>query len=721
MTKESCGRVGLCCLVLCTLTCAAQSQVAGKKCTEPAKFYEDHGYTVREVRIDSPLGWLFGSVEQTLSEIIHDPSMPVKKGQPFRKQDEDEGFIRVKEKFPELTVSKSDRFAFRLARPTLENCDASAAKLDVVYRVFTFGFSNFTNPLFPGGIRDDVKRSVVDTKATQALANYFPQPLAGFNRSRNPYAGTRLTINQPAGLLEKLSLEAFASNKSDEERVRAAGSRERPSGLLRRFDYIFAYYHSKVPAPFTDLKEAVGLGQVIATTKPIGTRPLVLRFGSALETGYKQSTLGSLQLQPGDVAQSPYGALKVFLGSTVRSGRHEFKASYGIQLGSATKDAHLDFVKHLVDASANLRFLPKDHRPITVQAEFAAGSIQNRGRLPVAERFFGGNVEHNFIASSDWIIRSDPYIRSFPENTLAQTTPQAFVGGDRFLSANLTAAFTVWGRPLVPDEVLKEPDFEKLVDFEFNTARNALAISYLEESPEFRKVAEMSFPLAEQLADIRKHLSNLTAKHLGDEIDTQLQICQSDVEDLNETLSQIKNDLTEGSAKSADLRMLAVGFPTKSPPIPAEVSDLLDDLNDLKDTEGLPDPQAIADLITQTESLRAAMAKAFVEVSDPATSTAAAKANNEAREIMVYPRRVFRELSHEANLLAVSAVLIFDAARLRQNRLTPSTMRYAVGGGVRFSIVSLDITTAYAFNPGRKPWERRGALVFEMEVSNLFR
>lgn len=707
--------------MLCALTCAARSQAISKKCSEPARFYEDNNYSVREVRIDSPLRWLFGSVDKKLGEIIDDPSMPIKKGMRFRKQDEDEGFIRVKEKFPELTVSKSSPIAFRLARPTLENCDQSEAKLDVVYRVYTFSFSNFLSPLLDAGNRDDVKRSVVDTHATEALENYFPQPLVGFNRSRNPYAGTTLTINQPAGLLEKLSLDAIASNKSDEERVRAAGSRERPGGLVRRFDYIFGYHHSNVPALLTNLKDAVGLGQVIATSKPIGASQLILRAGSALEMGNKQSTLSALQLQPGDVAQSPYGALKVFLGSTLRSGRHEFKASYGIQFGSATKEAKIDFVKHVFDGAANLRFLPRDHHPITIQAELAAGSIQNRGRLPVTERFFGGNVEHNFIASSDWTIRSEPFIRSFAENTLAQTTAKTFVGGDRFLSANLTAAFTVWGKPLVPDEVLKEPDFERLVDFEFNTARNALAISYLEETPEFRKVAEMSFPLAEKLAEIRKLLSNLAAGHLGTEIDTQIQICQSDADDVDETLSQIKNDLTEGNAKSADLRTLAVGFPTKSPPIPAEVSDLLDDLNDLKDTDGIPDPSAIVNLVSQTESLRVAMANAFIEVSDPTKSTAAAKANTRASETLVYPRRVFRELSHEANLFAVSPVLIFDAARLRQNSLTPSTVRYAVGGGLRISIVSLDVTTAYAFNPGRKPWERRGALVFSMEVSNLFR
>ena len=33
----------------------------------------------------------------------------------------------------------------------------------------------------------------------------------------------------------------------------------------------------------------------------------------------------------------------------------------------------------------------------------------------------------------------------------------------------------------------------------------------------------------------------------------------------------------------------------------------------------------------------------------------------------------------------------------------------------------VDLTAGYAWNPNRKPWEPRGAMLFTMEVSNLFR
>jgi hypothetical protein len=88
---------------------------------------------------------------------------------------------------------------------------------------------------------------------------------------------------------------------------------------------------------------------------------------------------------------------------------------------------------------------------------------------------------------------------------------------------------------------------------------------------------------------------------------------------------------------------------------------------------------------------------------------------------MIYPRRVFKELTTEANLIAVSPLVIFDAARLHQGNLSNGKVRYALGGGLRLSIVSLDVTAGYAWNPNRDPWEPRGALLFSMEVSNLFR
>jgi hypothetical protein len=79
---------------------------------------------------------------------------------------------------------------------------------------------------------------------------------------------------------------------------------------------------------------------------------------------------------------------------------------------------------------------------------------------------------------------------------------------------------------------------------------------------------------------------------------------------------------------------------------------------------------------------------------------------------------VFREL----NLIEVSPVLMFDAARIGP-KTSPGygNFRYGVGPALRFSLVTLDFTAGYSFNVNRKPRESRGAFVFSMTISDLFR
>src|SRR5207237_865360 len=112
----------VCLLALSPLSslASAQNNRAGK-CTEALERYE--GYTVREVRIDSPLGWLFGSVDQQLTEILSDPSLPIQQGRAFHRADLTDSFIKVKDSFPELQVSPFTRIAVRIARLSIENCD----------------------------------------------------------------------------------------------------------------------------------------------------------------------------------------------------------------------------------------------------------------------------------------------------------------------------------------------------------------------------------------------------------------------------------------------------------------------------------------------------------------------------------------------------------------------------------------------------------------------
>jgi hypothetical protein len=73
------------------------------------------------------------------------------------------------------------------------------------------------------------------------------------------------------------------------------------------------------------------------------------------------------------------------------------------------------------------------------------------------------------------------------------------------------------------------------------------------------------------------------------------------------------------------------------------------------------------------------------------------------------------------NLAAISPVIAFDAARIGPPPAGAPAMRYGIGPGVRFSIVSFHVTLGYSFNPNPVGAEKRGAFFFFMDVTDLFR
>lgn len=712
-------RRALCLLCLLLLPASTRARtVSSGQCSEAPAFYEREGYSVHDVRVETPLDWLLKSVDQRLTAILSDPAVPLRKGDIYRKADSDATFIRLKNTFPELTVDPLDRVAVRIATPALENCDEQSKTVDVVFHVYTFSVSYYVSRIFESASKDQLKRSVVATAATERLADYFPQPFAGYNGSRGLFGGTRLSVRRPGGFLDKIYLQASGSASSSAVEAEASGSREDDVGFFRHLDYRLGYRYSDIRGGAVGLKESSGLLQLAGASRSMGDAELLVRFGGLLEGGNKDAGVAPAQVAAGDVAQGGYGSLKTFAGGTMRAGRHALKASYGLELGYVGNGGGLAYVKQVVDAAANLRFLPKDHRPATADLHLTAGSIHKRGQLLVGERFFGGNTESNFIAGDDWIIRSNPFIRSFSQNRFARASSTGLPGGDRFVSANVTLAPTVWARPLVPEEILDEPDFPGLAEFEFSAAEAALRNEYLSGTVEFRAMAELVTPVVDALEAVEVELDKLDSRNPGQEIRDQTSLCRTDLALAQGTSEAIRADLAGGQPKTADIRKLVVGFPNKKPPITAYVSDLEDDLTALRDLPGVPAPDRLTREIADLESARQRMATAFLALDE---SPVARQAKEKAERDMRLPRRVFDQLTREANLVGVSPVAVFDAARLWQDGSSPDGFRYAVGGGLRLSIVSVDVTAVYAWNPNPHAGESHGALLVSMELSNLFR
>ena len=144
-------------------------------------------------------------------------------------------------------------------------------------------------------------------------------------------------------------------------------------------------------------------------------------------------------------------------GVSGRANHQSYAASYGLGVAGADQSFHGDWRRHIVDLSHEAWMPFGDHHLFEFEHRLTLGRIQVPGKIPVAERFFGGNAETFFVDSEQWRIRSNPLVRSIPANSFYVTAEGA--GADRFTAYNSTAAFTVWRKPVIPEEMSRDQQF----------------------------------------------------------------------------------------------------------------------------------------------------------------------------------------------------------------------------------------------------------------------
>ena len=485
----------VCCVLMLAASCfAAGDSAATKPCRDSVDSYV--GYKLSDVRlvtplaIKTPLSFLFGSqkkFEEEFAAVLAELSL--KKGDSFDRAAHNAAIAFLHGRYEEAVVSPGERIRIAFVTFRFENCDDDARTVGLAYLVYSSEFlyhasrifekpnNRFTRSVAPGKLSN--ARSLVNTNG-----KLLPQPIVGYDRERELFAGGKAALNSENGIFNQMALDTTGSRNSATADFNLAGNREFTRSFLSHVDWRLGYNYFNLPSDLNRIKAATVLGQIFGASKPLGRRDLVFRFGASVEGGNRQS---ELPVNDPELAQLlGYGALKAYLGATANSGRRSWSASYGVQFSNDGSDLGLDYTKHLFDAAYRLRYLWREHFPFRLEAQFSTGLLRTRGKpVPVAERFFGGNKISPFIDGDDWIINSAPFIRSFSQTSFNLVGLNAPFGGEHFFSANVTLSQPVWNFPAVPNEVSQESIVRDGIGGALRTARTATVKTYLEDAPEY--------------------------------------------------------------------------------------------------------------------------------------------------------------------------------------------------------------------------------------------
>lgn len=693
----------------CTLSWSSQAAAQVCSSANDLSFYSHGNYTVREVRINSPIDFLH-AVARSLDLIK--PDLPLQARGIFSVELLNAGRDLIRERLKAGDAQSDQRFRVIVVIPRVEHCDETTThQLDVVYQVFTTNYNSYLSNSFELK-RDEAERPATTAGTSEAKGFMLVKPQIGYNRTRRLFGGMQVRMQMPGGIFDTMQFAADGSSSSNFEQLELAGTREPGMMILNHLEYRLNYRHSETPAGGTKLREGKLEAQVLGVTRPLGLQKLVLRFGVSLAGGNQQTDLSNASVGEKDnLLSSGYGSLKAYLGATLQTSKYSLAGSYGLQASTEGASTTVAFVKHLADLAATARWLPAKekagdfHKPLDIEAHLTGGLIQALGKLPVAERFFGGNVATNFITGDSWQIRGGPFIRSIPQNRLNGAATVGPIGGRQFYSMNLTVSRPVWGHPIIPKELATDPQFDDALTNARNSTRSILKATHLAKVPAFKTLIKQLVPFK---ADFQRlvDLANALAQNPPTGIDDALSDVNDDLGTADEVLSKVDstdpNDVNELPGELKDF-------------LGPKTTRLISDAQRLSNALQLASRPAESKQVTDIkESLASQQSDLLTKLDQIDVSEAEKLADADMQ--LVTP--VLHSFLHELNIISISPVGIFDAARIWPDKFGT---RFGVGGGVRISLVNFNVTLGYAVNPHPRFQEGRGAFFFAMDVTDLFR
>ena len=689
---------------------ASASYAAPGPCTDSSAAYD--GYTVLRVDVKNPIGFItpWGSLSASLKR-----GLKLKDNAPFSHESFEQDSASLSSTLKADFASSQQIVKLSYVGGKILDCDSEAHTLHVVYPIFTSVVPSFIPPSIEQQTSESERPAT--TGATRVSErSLLVAPLTGYNKTRGIWGG--ISFSDTTQHL-RLQGETEGSGNSLSGHLVVGGSDGPFVNLWDHADWAGTFEYQDTPAGTARFKEGTLTGRFSASTKEFEKEHVIVRYGAALEGGHQQSsvTATTAQLSP----SSSYGSLKLYVGATGRPGGDAFTASYGFQLGSIFIDAVPVFKKHLLDLGYNVNFpVPfrkpmgdeEDfkgplsttvHRSLNLETRLTAGLIQNAFGTPLAERFLGGNAVRPFVQDSSWVIRSNAFIRSIPENQLGAQSGMEF-GGSRFYSANATVSFTVCGQPLLPKELATaDSQFPGILNTPFHTTALSLANTYKIKDPEYIRLSAV---VAAKAVDLNRKLAILS-----DELNLVPAPTAADPK-VALYLKDIRRNLisTRGAASmiaaQPDPQVVDQLVTSSLPALSGFIQNLTKSLRNATQ----------ANLATQIDLSINDIKASGNEIRD-ADNLPSKKYDDQAWQTLAPGHRAIDVFLHELNIYSVSPVAIFDVARVWP---VGQGVQYGVGPGLRLSLVNANFTVAYAFNPRRSNQEGLGAVSFSLDVTSLF-
>ena len=648
------------------------------------------GYRVLAVQFVNPLSFIapwaspFGALERTLA---------IRTGQPFSSDGLNRDVMFLRRTLEARGGDSSQVFKFAYVRPCVFDRDPDARTLRVSYTTFTNVVSALVAPSMEESANES-NRPATTGAARGVSSRMSVVPLAGYNATRHTFGGVGFSTTTP-GL--RVNGETRASPDSLTGYVDVGGTIVPPSTRWQGGELTGAFEYLDTPAGSVHAHEGTLAARFARSTKELTNQRVVFRYGGAIEGG------------------DQYGSLKLYAGATGRRGHSAFTSSYGFQIGTTFADGVPSFSKQLFDVGFMTRFtsaaladgidpfhplIPGVHRSLDLQTRFTAGVLDNAAAAPIAERFLGGNQVRPFVGDDSWVIQSDAFIRSIPENTLA-TTP-GFSGGDRFYSANVTVAWPLWGRPLLPDDLAGDAQFLKNLNGGFATIVGTLADNYKAKDPEYKRKAAA---IPSHARAIRSALDTAAAALQRIPADkAKQQPLAKGLKDVQGDIRKVKSSiaLIEGGDVSVSAGLVNFYLPSLDTHV--EVLE-----RQLAAAELGAVGSDVGASLDEAASARDAIKHILAEIDSSLYRQRAA-------ETLAPAHKVLDVFLHELNIYSIAPVAIFDAARISP---AGGGTRYGAGGGVRFSLVNVNFSASYVFNVHRVAPEGPGALFFQLDVTNV--